>query len=84
MQLFDGTKIDFMGTRRRADRVGRGGADLDRVARRARLNYGIEFTGGVVIEATYTRDADLTAIRTTSRVRASKRFRCRTSARLPT
>jgi preprotein translocase subunit SecF len=65
MQLFDGTKIDFMGHRRGALIVSiiLVTISIGSLAVRG-LNYGIEFTGGVVIEATYTRDADLTAIRT--------------------
>jgi preprotein translocase subunit SecF len=65
MQLFDGTKIDFMGHRRAALIVSivLVAISIGSLAVRG-LNYGIEFTGGVVIEATYTRDADLTAIRT--------------------
>jgi preprotein translocase subunit SecF len=65
MQLFDGTKIDFMGHRRGALIVSivLVAISIGSLAVRG-LNYGIEFTGGVVIEATYTRDADLTAIRT--------------------
>ena len=65
MQLFDGTKIDFMGHRRAALIVSIVLVliSIGSLAVRG-LNYGIEFTGGVVIEATYTRDADLTAIRT--------------------
>jgi preprotein translocase subunit SecF len=65
MQLFDGTKIDFMGHRRGALIVSivLVAISIGSLAVRG-LNYGIEFTGGVVIEATYSRDADLTAIRT--------------------
>ena len=65
MQLFDGTKIDFMGHRRGALIVSiiLVAISIGSLAVRG-LNYGIEFTGGVVIEATYVRDADLTAIRT--------------------
>jgi preprotein translocase subunit SecF len=65
MQLFDGTKIDFMGHRRGALVVSIVAVliSIGSLAVRG-LNYGIEFTGGVVIEAAYTRDADLTAIRT--------------------
>jgi preprotein translocase subunit SecF len=65
MQLFDGTKIDFMGHRRAALIVSivLVVISIGSLAVRG-LNYGIEFTGGVVIEAAYTRDADLTAIRT--------------------
>jgi preprotein translocase subunit SecF len=65
MQLFDGTKIDFMGHRRGALIVSIVLVliSIGSLAVRG-LNYGIEFTGGVVIEAAYTRDADLTAIRT--------------------
>jgi preprotein translocase subunit SecF len=65
MQLFDGTKIDFMGHRRAALIVSIVLVliSIGSLAVRG-LNYGIEFTGGVVIEAAYTRDADLTAIRT--------------------
>jgi preprotein translocase subunit SecF len=65
MQLFDGTKIDFMGHRRGALVVSIVLVliSIGSLAVRG-LNYGIEFTGGVVIEAAYTRDADLTAIRT--------------------
>jgi preprotein translocase subunit SecF len=65
MQLFDGTKIDFMGHRRGALIVSIVAVliSIGSLAVRG-LNYGIEFTGGVIIEATYTRDADLTAIRT--------------------
>ena len=65
MQLFDGTKIDFMGHRRGALIVSIVLVliSIGSLAVRG-LNYGIEFTGGVIIEATYTRDADLTAIRT--------------------
>ena len=65
MQLFDGTKIDFMGHRRGALIVSTVLVliSIGSLAVRG-LNYGIEFTGGVIIEATYTRDADLTAIRT--------------------
>jgi preprotein translocase subunit SecF len=65
MQLFDGTKIDFMGHRRGALIVSTVLVliSIGSLAVRG-LNYGIEFTGGVVIEAAYTRDADLTAIRT--------------------
>ncbi len=64
MQLFDGTKIDFMGHRRGALVVSIVLVliSIGSLAVRG-LNYGIEFTGGVVIEAAYTRDADLTAIR---------------------
>jgi preprotein translocase subunit SecF len=65
MQLFDGTKIDFMGHRRAALIVSIVLVAISIASLAVRgLNYGIEFTGGVVIEATYTRDADLTAIRT--------------------
>ncbi|HUO66205.1 MAG TPA: protein translocase subunit SecF [Gammaproteobacteria bacterium] len=65
MQLFDGTKIDFMGHRRGALIVSTVLVliSIGSLAVRG-LNYGIEFTGGVVIEANYTKDADLTAIRT--------------------
>ena len=64
MQLFDGTKIDFMGHRRGALIVSIVAVliSIGSLAVRG-LNYGIEFTGGVTVEATYTRDADLTAIR---------------------
>ena len=64
MQLFDGTKIDFMGHRRGALIVSivLVAISIGALAIRG-LNYGIEFTGGVVIEAAYPRDADLTAIR---------------------
>jgi preprotein translocase subunit SecF len=65
MQLFDSTKIDFMGHRKAALIVSVVAVliSIGSLAVRG-LNYGVEFTGGVVIEATYTRDADLTAIRT--------------------
>jgi preprotein translocase subunit SecF len=65
MQLFDGTKIDFMGHRRAALIVSiiAVAISIGSLAIRG-LNYGIEFTGGVVIEAAYPRDADLNGIRT--------------------
>ena len=52
MQLFDGTKIDFMGHRRAALIVSiiAVAISIGSLAMRG-LNYGIEFTGGVVIEA---------------------------------
>jgi preprotein translocase subunit SecF len=65
MQLFDSTKIDFMGHRRGALIVSIIAVVISIGSLAVRgLNYGIEFTGGVVIEAAYTRDADLNAIRT--------------------
>jgi preprotein translocase subunit SecF len=65
MQLFDSTKIDFMGHRKAALIVSVVAVLISIGSLVVRgLNYGVEFTGGVVIEATYTRDADLTAIRT--------------------
>ena len=65
MQLFDKTNIDFMGHRRPALIVSVIAVliSIGSLVFRG-LNYGVEFTGGVIIEATYDSNADLTAIRT--------------------
>jgi len=65
MQLFDRTNIDFMGHRRPALIVSIVLVliSLGSLAVRG-LNYGVEFTGGVIVEATYSSNADLTGIRT--------------------
>jgi preprotein translocase subunit SecF len=65
MQLFDKTNFDFMGHRRPALIVSVVAVliSIGSLAVRG-LNYGVEFTGGVIIEAAYQSDADLGAIRT--------------------
>jgi preprotein translocase subunit SecF len=65
MQLFDKTNFDFMGHRRPALIVSIVAVliSVGSLAFRG-LNYGVEFTGGVIVEATYTSNADLGAIRT--------------------
>ena len=65
MQFFDKTNIDFMGHRRPALIVSVIAVliSIGSLVFRG-LNYGVEFTGGVIIEATYDSNADLTAIRT--------------------
>jgi len=65
MQLFNTPRnFDFMGHRRPALIVSVVAVliSIGSLAVRG-LNYGVEFTGGVIIEATYSSDADLSAIR---------------------
>ena len=48
------------------------------------LNYGLDFTGGVIVEADYSQPAELDAIRDGSGRRGLRvRRRCRTSALAP-
>ena len=70
---------DFMGTGAARDRVDHPRGHLDRVARRARLELRHR-----VRRRGHRGDRDDDGDRTNSRVRASRRFRCRTSARRPT
>jgi len=64
MELFDKTNIDFMGHRRPALIVSiiAVAISIGSLAVRG-LNYGVEFTGGVIVEAAYENNADLGAIR---------------------
>src|SRR5215475_629833 len=64
MELFDRTNINFMGQRRPALIVSVVAVliSLGSLAVRG-LNYGVDFTGGVIVDASYSRDADLSAIR---------------------
>jgi preprotein translocase subunit SecF len=65
MELFDRTNINFMGHRRPALIVSIIAVliSIGSLAVRG-LNYGVEFTGGVIVEAAYSSNADLGAIRT--------------------
>jgi preprotein translocase subunit SecF len=65
MELFDRTNIDFMGHRRPALIVSIVAVLISIGALAVRgLNYSIEFTGGVSVEAAYPSNADLGSIRT--------------------
>ena len=44
------------------------------------LNFGVDFTGGTVMEVSYTQSADIPAVRESLPVSVCRMFRCRTSA----
>ena len=88
MQLLGKTNIDFMGRRRAAFIVSIALLLVSLGSLVARgLNFGIEFTGGIVIEAGFPSAADLPRIRADLGVagfgEADSRSRSRARSRVP-